>query len=164
MLSIFPCHIMVRQFTHPGIVGGVAFPIAGGAGHTLAVPVELGFYSHIRNHDGLFLNSGIAYTYQFDIGFELSARLPAGALITLTNVPVYSVEQGQVSELPGQACVKFMPLFELEAGWDLNRISLPFCINIGFQTFGEYLFNTYMLLHLAVRAGVSFDPTFGGKI
>jgi hypothetical protein len=151
-----------ETITRPGLLVGVALPLGEWSGHELNVPIEAGFYVHVRNHTGIFLGTGIAYRYRFEAGFHLDTKLTVGGMLSIPAAPLYGVTDGRVEALPLMAFLRIMPSFGIGCGWDFRGSGLPIDAFVGFHVFGEYPFNSYLLPHLAVTTGVSYFPNNGG--
>ena len=129
----------------------------------LSMPVELGFYVHIRNHTALFFDTGLAYRYTYAAGFHLDTKLTMGGMLSFPGAPLYQVQEGAVTDISGKAWPKFMPAFGLGCGFDCRPAGVPMDLNIGLQVFGEYPFNSFLLPHPAAVLSVGYFPFSGGE-
>ena len=112
-----------QTLTHPGIVLEIEAERAFSEKATLPVRLDLGFYSHPRNHSGLFLDVNYGFRRYFKSGFYLEESIGFGILETfLSSDGTYEVnENGTVTEVSPANPPDFMPSITLGLGYDLTK-------------------------------------------
>lgn len=112
-----------QTLAHPGIVLEFETERVFSEKASMPVRVDLGFYSHPRNHYGLFLDVNYGFRRYFKSGFFLEESIGFGILETFLNSDgTYEVaENGKVSEVSTANPPDFMPSITLGLGYDLTK-------------------------------------------
>ena len=111
-----------QTVTHPGIVLEMEYETYKSSTMSLPFRVDLGFYSHPRNHMGLFLDINYGFRRYFDSGLFLEESIGIGVLGSALNDAVFKVdENGIVSEGSKLNPPQLMPSLTLGIGYNLTN-------------------------------------------
>lgn len=112
-----------HTITHPGVV--VEFELEKMYSEKVAIPIriDLGFYSHPRNHDGIFLDGNFGFRQYYQSGLFLEESIGVGAMATFLNADgVFEVnENGNASEIGKFSTIDFIPSITLGIGYNLTK-------------------------------------------
>lgn len=116
---------------------------------------DLGWYSHPRSHDALFLDLHQGLRRSFNNGITLESSVGVGIMLSIYNETVFSIsEDGTVREASRLAAPDLMPSITLGAGYDLARSpEKRAMIWIRPKLFWQFPYNTLALPHLALQIG-----------
>ena len=143
-----------EMFTHPGIIAGCELGLVSGSGHSLFTTLNLGSYIHRRNHIPVFAAAELGYRYTFNSGFNLHVLAGAGYFHKFLDAPIFSLSDGGPVEIPNTGSPHLMVSASLGLGWNLSKkSSVPLDLFLRAQVFGEYPFNSYILLHPVLQLG-----------
>ncbi len=148
-----------ETITHPGLSVGTELSLNGNAVHNLFVTANIGSYLHVRNHAALFINTEFGYRITARSGYYFEVLAGAGYMHTWLDGTVYEIgDDGLVYEIADPGRPAFMPSVTVGLfGWDFSKKNLGnFRTFIRLQAFGQYPYNTVMLPHLALQAGVTY--------
>ncbi len=111
--------------THPGIVLEIEKEQMFSEKASLPVRIDLGFYVHKRNHNGLFVDVNYGFRRYYISGFFLEESIGFGILFSSLNSDgVYEVDDnGVVSEVSGINQPDLMPSVTLGIGYNLSKNS-----------------------------------------
>ena len=111
--------------THPGIVLEYETERMFSGEASIPVRLDLGYYVHKRNHNGLFLDINYGFRQYFNSGFYVEESIGFGVLFsTLNSDGVYEVDdRGLVSEASRFNQPDFMPSVTLGIGYNLSKNS-----------------------------------------
>ena len=109
--------------THPGIVLEYEMERMYSEKASLPVRFDAGFYSHPRNHYGIFADVSIGFRRYFKSGLFLEESIGIGVLETAINSDgIYSVDDnGNVTEVSGFNPPDLMPSITLGIGYNLTK-------------------------------------------
>ena len=114
-----------QTITHPGVV--LEFEVEKMYSQKASLPlrIDVGFYSHPRNHNGLFLDLNIGFRRYYKSGLFLEESIGIGILETILNSDgVYEVDkEGSVSETSRFNEPDFMPSVTIGIGYNLSKNS-----------------------------------------
>jgi len=114
-----------HTLTHPGIV--LEFELEKMFSEKASMPLRLdaGFYSHPRNHYGLFVDLNFGFRRYFKSGLFLEESIGIGVLEAIINSDgVYSVDDnGNVSEASRFNPPDLVPSITLGIGYNLTKNS-----------------------------------------
>lgn len=114
-----------HTLTHPGIV--LEFELEKLFSEKASLPLRLdaGFYSHLRNHYGLFIDLSFGFRRYFKSGLFLEESIGIGVLEAIINSDgVYNVDDnGNVTEASRFNPPDLMPSITLGIGYNLTKNS-----------------------------------------
>jgi hypothetical protein len=111
-----------QTITHPGIVFEIEYETNVSTNMSLPLRLDLGFYHHPRNHDGLFFDVNYGLRRYFKSGLFLEESIGIGVLGSAINTNVFSVDHnGIVSEGSKLNPLQFMPSLTLGIGYNLSN-------------------------------------------
>lgn len=141
---------------HPGFKAGIEYRIMEGKKASLSVPLAAGWYRHIRNHQMLSVESGLVGRLSSKGPFFSDLLLGAGYGLKKPDGSIYfEDEEGSILTESASWTSRFLVTAALGAGFDFGknaRVKLSPFLRLGF--FGEYPYNTYMLLHPFLESGI----------
>lgn len=142
-----------ETFSHPGLMIGTERSVWHAGWQQLLVTSNLGAYQHAGNHNGLFLNAELGYRLTFPGGLSAEALAGAGVLYSLLSGDVYLPSSAPPEPVRDSGRPTFMPSATAGLGYALGESRLFARL----QAFGQYPYNTYILLHLASLVGVTWN-------
>lgn len=111
-----------ETITHPGLVFEMEYETNVSPTMSLPFRLDLGFYSHPRNHNGLFIDASYGFRRYFKSGFFLEESIGIGVLGSAINTDVFTVdENGNVSEGSKLNAPQFMPSLTVGIGYNLTK-------------------------------------------
>ena len=118
---------------------------------------NIGYYYHLRNHHGLFLNSELGFRIIYHGGFFIQFDIGAGYLRTFLASHTYEVNSiGEIQKIPFAGSNKFMPGTGIILGKDFtgqkNKLKRIYCRAGGFM---QYPYNTMWLPDLTLELGTT---------
>ena len=116
---------------------------------------NIGYYSHPRNHAGLFLDIHHGLRRTFSSGIMLESSVGIGVMLSGYNEEVYGISgSGEFTESSRLANPDFMPSITIGAGYEFsNDREKRRMIWARPKIFWQYPFNTLALPHLALQLG-----------
>lgn len=114
-----------QMATHPGFVLEFEKEQVFSEKASIPVRIDLGYYVHKRNHNGLFVDINYGFRRYFKSGLFLEESIGFGVLFsTLNSDGVYAVDDnGTVSEVSRVNQPDLMASITLGIGYDLSRNS-----------------------------------------
>ena len=114
-----------QTVSYPGIVLEAEREQMFSENVSIPIRLDLGFYSHPRYHNGLFLDLNAGFRQYFKSGFFVEEGIGAGVLAYfLHSDEVFQVDDsGLVSEASRANTVDFMPSITLGLGYNLTQDS-----------------------------------------
>ena len=111
-----------HTITHKGLVLEAEYEKLYSEKATLPIRLDLGFYNHLRNHTGIFLDFNAGYRRYFKSGLVLEESIGFGVLQTILNDPTFSVDdQNNVKKVSGLNQIDVIPSLTLGVGYNLSR-------------------------------------------
>lgn len=112
-----------HTITHPGIVLEYEWEKQFSEAASLPIRIDAGFYSHPRNHNGVFIDFNYGFRQSFKSGLFLEESIGIGLLGTILNADgVFTVdESGQVAEVSPWNVLDIMPSLTLGIGYNLTK-------------------------------------------
>lgn len=112
-----------QTLTHPGIVLGYEMEKIHSDKASTPLRLDVGIYTHPRNHVGVFLNLNYGVRRYFQSGLFLEESIGLGVLGTILNGDaVFKVgEDGNVTEASRFNTPDLMPSLTLGIGYDLSK-------------------------------------------
>ena len=109
--------------SHPGIVLELEFEKMYTEKASLPLRLDAGFYSHPRNHNGLFIDISYGFRRYFRSGLFLEESIGIGVLQSILNSDgVYQVDDnGNVSDASRFNPLDLMPSITLGIGYNLAK-------------------------------------------
>ena len=147
--------------THPGVVLEFESEKMFSENISLPLRVDLGLYSHPRNHTGTFIDVNYGFRRYFDSGLFLEQSIGFGLLSThLNSDGVFEVDDaGNVSETSRNMPVDLMPSVTLGMGYKLNNDKTLLWMRP--KLAWQFPHKTNSLYHVNIQLG--FTHTFGEK-
>ena len=150
--------------THPGVV--VEFELEKMYSEKASIPIrmDMGFYSHPRNHNGLFLDLNIGFRRYYKSGLFLEESIGVGVLQRILNADgVFEVDaEGNVTEVSRFDAPDFMPSLTLGIGYNLTKNKeTQNLIWLRPKIFWQYPHKTSSTFNPAVQVG--FTHELSGK-
>lgn len=152
------CFYFGETAMYPGAGLGADLALLQGGGHNLLARVELGGFIHPRNYRALYGGADLAYEYRFRFGLGLRAETGIAYLHTFLDGTVYEFKNGEAGVVQDPGRPAFMPSLKLGLSWEWAGLYSMF-LRLG--AFGQYPFNSYMLIRPEVQAGFSYKITGG---
>ena len=111
-----------QTVTHPGIVLEIEYETNVTSTMSLPFRLDLGFYHHPRNHNGLFIDANYGMRRYFKSGLFLEQSIGIGVLGSALNTNVFTVDDnGNVSEGSKLNGLQLMPSLTLGIGYNLSK-------------------------------------------
>lgn len=128
---------------------------------SLPLRVDLGYYSHARNHNGLFMDVNYGYRRYFDSGIFLEESIGIGVLKTSLNTDdAYEVaDDGSVSEVSKGIPADLMPSVTLGLGYKFKGAGGANRIWMRPKMYWQFPYKRSAIYHVAMQVG--FSHTFG---
>lgn len=142
---------------HPGLVLGMEIEHHQTDRFSLVPKINLGYYSHVRNHTAIFLEHQMLLRRLIGKRLFLESGIGVGVMLPILNEAVYKVDaSGNVSSGKQLMNPDFMPSFNLGLGALLNPESESLrMVWIRPKMFWQYPYNHVALPHVAVQIGFS---------
>ena len=152
------CFYLGETVLYPGAGLGVDLTLFQKRGHNLLGRVEFGGFVHPRSYRALYGGANFGYEYQFSFGLGLRAEAGLSYLHTYLDGTVYEFKKESPVVIRDSGHPAFMPRMRLGFSWEwLDQYSV--FLRLG--AFGQYPFNSYMLIKPEVQVGFSYK-TKGG--
>lgn len=112
-----------QTITHPGIVLECSYEKFYSEKVSLPLRLNLGFYSHPRNHNGLFLDINYGFRRHFKNGIFLEESIGIGVLETIINSDgVYEVDDnGNIDDASSFNEPDFSPSLTIGIGYNVTE-------------------------------------------
>lgn len=111
-----------HTITHPGLVFEMEYETNISSTMSLPFRIDLGFYTHPRNHNGLFLDFNYGFRRYFKSGLFLEQSFGLGVLATALNNDVFTVDKdGKVSETSKLNTPQLTPTVTLGLGYNITK-------------------------------------------
>ncbi|PHN07907.1 hypothetical protein [Flavilitoribacter nigricans] len=150
-----------HTLTHPGGVLELELEREFSERASLPFRIDLGYYRHARNHDGLFLDAHIGLRQYARSGFFWEESIGIGILQTMLNGEdgVFEVgEDGTVRRGSVFNQPDLMPSVTLGLGWDLtHRQDRKTLLWLRPKLYWQYPQKLVSVYHVAVQAGFSWQ-------
>ncbi|MNS11055.1 hypothetical protein D3C72_425860 [compost metagenome] len=145
--------------THPGLLVGTEHKAWEAGWHRAFLAANMGGYRHPGNHTGLFLDGGLGYRLTLPVGLSLEAMAGLGYLHTVLDGRVFAPgPNGGVEAVTDLGRPAWMPSAAVGVGLDAGGLGLPGSrVFTRLQLFGQYPFNTYVLPHVALQVGLTWN-------
>ena len=148
-----------HTLTHPGAIFYVEYEEMNTPIASLTGRIEIGYFSHPRNHDGLFVDVNIGYRRYFDSGLFLEQGIGIGALKTRINSDnVYKVDDsGKVESSNRWMPIDLMPSLNIGMGYDLQSFtSHPLSVWMRPKVFWQLPHKTSSTFHPVIECGLNY--------
>ena len=145
--------------THPGLLVGTEHKAWETGWHRAFLAAHMGGYRHPGNHTGLFLDGALGYRLTLPVGLSVEAMAGLGYLHTLLDGRVFAPgPNGGVEAVTDLGRPAWMPSATLGMGLDAGGLGLRDTrVFTRLQLFGQYPFNTYVLPHVALQVGLTWN-------
>jgi hypothetical protein len=111
-----------HTITHPGMLLEMEYETNISPTLSLPLRVDVGYYSHPRNRNGLFIDAHYGFRRYFKSGLFLEESIGIGVLGSALNEDVFTVDgNGVVSETTKLNPLQFTPSLTLGIGYNLTR-------------------------------------------
>ena len=111
-----------QTVTHPGIVLEMEYETTLSSTMSLPFRVDLGMYTHPRNHHGLFIDANFGFRRYFKSGLFLEQSIGIGVLGSAINTDVFTLDDnGTVSDASKLNSLQLMPSLTLGIGYNLTK-------------------------------------------
>lgn len=150
--------------THPGVVLEFESEKMYSEKVSLPIRVDLGYYSHPRNHNGAFLDVNYGFRRYFKSGFFLEESIGLGVLKSSLNTDAaYEVnDNGAVTEVSKGLPADLMPSFTLGLGYKFEgKSGGNNMLWLRPKMFWQIPHKTNSQYHAALQVG--FTHTLGSK-
>ncbi len=119
---------------HPGVSLGTRFYYKERKKTELYQTAKLGYFHHRFSQSGLQAYTELGYLYRFTNNFFGEAQLGIGYLLSIPDLQVFEIENGQYVEKSPKSRSQFMGSLALKLGYDFSGIlHQPLDVFTGFQ-------------------------------
>jgi hypothetical protein len=111
-----------QTITHPGVVLEMEYETSINKTMSLPFRVDLGVYSHPRNHNGLFVDVNYGFRRYYKSGLFLEESIGIGVLGSAINTDVFVVDDnGTVSDGSKVNSLQLMPTLTIGIGYNITK-------------------------------------------